>query len=246
MTFDDTPFALRAKWEADKAGRTRVDDDPPLSKREFEDALRARPDELETYLVYADWLADHGDEWGQLITVQHALETLPRFGAQARRDELSRRETLLRFSLSRRLWGSLGEQVYSAEQQRYLCDLIDADWRCGFVHAARIVNDDQHVFRALVLGLADAPIAIVLRSLTLVARAAWPPQALRALGERDWPTLEWLRVDAEHDPDELYPVLARAPRLAEVEVNGVSIDLQADPYPQLCAAAVRRYTNTDE
>lgn len=231
MTFDDTPAALRAKWEADKARRASsiepVDDDPPLGPRDLEAALRAHPDELDTFLVLADFLGEHGDEWGQLITVQHALETLPRFGFDARRDELSRRETLLRFHLSRRLWGSLGELVYNTATQRYFCDLVDVDWRRGFLHTARI-REPHELAVTLVRGLASAPAAIILRALDLDTPIE-PPHA-RALAEA------------------LLQLRAHAPRL-ELVVNGAPIALDGDAEAvraRLCDIVEPRYDGVDE
>jgi uncharacterized protein (TIGR02996 family) len=45
----------------------------------LEEAIRARLDDPEPFLVYADWLAQAGDPRGELIVVQHALgdEALP-------------------------------------------------------------------------------------------------------------------------------------------------------------------------
>jgi uncharacterized protein (TIGR02996 family) len=228
VTFDDTPAALRAKWEANKAGRaSSIERDDELGEHDLEAALRAHPDELDTYLVYADWLADRGDEWGQLITVQHALETLPRFGAGDRRDELSRRETLLRFQLSGRLWGPIGEQVYDTSTQRYYCDLIDAGWRWGFLHTARIARTD--VLNDLLAGLAEAPVAIVLRRLSI--HTVIDTRRARALAAA------LLRV-REHAP------------WLELDVNDggpIALDGDVDAVrAQLCARAEPRYDDIDE
>ena len=40
---------------------------------ELEAAIAAAPDEVEPYLVYADWLQSRGDPRGELITLQHAM-----------------------------------------------------------------------------------------------------------------------------------------------------------------------------
>ncbi len=87
-------------------------------------AILANPDELDTYRIYGDWLAEHGDVWGNIIAVQHALATLPRFGVTARRDELEREETLLMYEHRARLWGPLASEIYDAGRQRALCDMI--------------------------------------------------------------------------------------------------------------------------
>ena len=42
---------------------------------ELEAAIRATPDAVEPYLVYADWLQSRGDPRGELITLQHAMRS---------------------------------------------------------------------------------------------------------------------------------------------------------------------------
>ncbi|MFT3696082.1 MAG: hypothetical protein QM831_23290 [Kofleriaceae bacterium] len=114
----------------------------------FLEGILANPDDLETYRVYGDWLAQQGDVWGNVIAIQHALATLPRFGVTQRRDELEREETLLLYEHRERLWGALATEIFDEGTQRALCDMIDATWRCGFVRSIRITNRDV-VMRSL-------------------------------------------------------------------------------------------------
>lgn len=222
--------SLRAKWEADRIcsrlaaqGFVRAHGDAAaIGKADLEDALRASPDDLDTYLVYADWLSERGDDWGQLIAIQHALLTLPRFGESARRDELSRSETALRFRLGARLWGALGETVYDEQTQRYLCDLVDATWHCGFVRTARIRNVGADVFADLVRGLNELAIGLVLRELTLLD-AEWADGTIEAFAGRPWPSLERLSITGDaFDARRLVAVLRNAPRLASLDVWGTT------------------------
>ena len=218
--------AVRAKWEADRfcahlaaQGFTRTSDDvPALGKAELEEALRADPDDPETYLVYADWLSEHGDDWGQLIAIQHAQKMLPRFSETARRDELARMETMLRFRLGGRLWGRLGETVFNESTQTYWCDLIDATWDCGFLRSVYIRNVDSDVLVELIDVLHALPIASVLREIGLSDAS---DDAIDAFAKRKWPLLRRLYITGEFEVRRLLPVFASTPQLASLYVRGV-------------------------
>lgn len=195
-----------AKWDFDRTCRDLIADGyvhasgddgiVSVSQRELVAALAAAPDELDTYLVYADWLSERGDPWGQLIAVQHALATLRRPAPADRRDELERAETMLRFQHSARLWGALGETIVNEEMQRYACDLIDATWHCGFVRAAAIRDPSPELTATLVRALASLEIATLLRSLALV-RLDVRDRAIETLAEHTWPMLEQLEISGE-------------------------------------------------
>lgn len=230
--------ALRAKWEADRfctrlaaQGFARVAGGAaPLGQTELEAALRANPDDADVYLVYADWLSDRGDDWGQLIAIQHALATLPRVGAAGRHDELSREETLLRFRLAGRLWGTLGETVYDESTQRYWCDLIDATWERGFLRGVQIRRLEADAFLRVVAGLHGLPIAAVLREIVLFDEA-WPNASIDAFAARRWSALRRLEIGGRFDLQRLLPVLATSPLdtlvLESVELTTADIDALA-------------------
>ena len=232
--------ALRAKWEADRfcahlaaQGFTRaVDEIPPLGKAELEDALRADPEDPETYLVYADWLSERGDDWGQLIAIQHAQRTLPRGGEALRRDELARMETMLRFRLGARLWGRLGETVFDEPTQKYWCDLIDATWDCGFLRAVQIRYVDADVFVELIDGLHALPIASVLREIVLVDDD-WVPEAIDAFASRKWPQLRRLVVAGRFEVRRLLPALAHTPELTSLTLQAGLFDGAIDELAKL-------------
>ena len=74
--------AAAARWERDREVASAlargyrplsVAPEVELSDDELDAALRARPDDRETFLVYADWLQARGDPRGALIAAQHAL-----------------------------------------------------------------------------------------------------------------------------------------------------------------------------
>ncbi len=89
---------------------------------DLERAIVERPDDLEAYLVYADWLIEHADPRGELVTAQAATE---RGGADERRAAIG---------------------VFARHRDYFLGrlgDLLRADafdWRRGFIHHARIAN----------------------------------------------------------------------------------------------------------
>ena len=225
--------ALRAKWEADKL-RTREGAQsatlPAFGQTDLEAALRANPDDRDIYLVYADWLSEQGDDWGQLIVVQDQIETLPRFGSSERRAELTRSETLLLFRLSARLWGVLGETVFSESTQKYLSDLVDATWKRGFLHTVRLRNVDADTFRTIVSTLPELPIARILRVLTF-EDIAWEDEMLDLVVAQRWPMLERLEIFGGDDFDaaRLAPLFTRLPQARHLILWGVrNADVLAD------------------
>lgn len=71
-----------------KKGYRRVDGPPaPARDAKLEAAMFARPDDASAALVYADWLQSEGNPWGELITVQHALEAQPKDKALKAREK---------------------------------------------------------------------------------------------------------------------------------------------------------------
>lgn len=216
---------LRAKWEADKLcsrlgarGFVRADgDDAAIGQADLEAALAANPDDRDAYLVYADWLCERGDDWGQLIAVQHAMEMLPRFGSTERRHELARTEAELMFRLGTRLWGSLGETVYDEATQRYVSDLVDATWQCGFLRAVRLTSMHHSRFRTIAEVMHGLPIARLLRELVLVDDE-WFPDTLERVAQRRWPLLQSIDITSgttRLDAARVAPILANLPALTK-------------------------------
>src|SRR5262245_46155602 len=131
----------------------------------LETALVEHPDDLATYMAYADHLAEQGDPRGEFIQVQLALEdaSLP----AAQRKKLQAREKRL-LQTHQRAWlgplaptlldgdpTGLSEDYYAAEQQ------VDYRWRRGFLDALHV----YFLTRRLAQRLADCPAALLLREL---------------------------------------------------------------------------------
>jgi uncharacterized protein (TIGR02996 family) len=101
-----------------------------VTRTEYERALRADPEDVPTYLAYAEWLTAQGDPRGELIALQHAGE----------RDERAAKAAAAFLELYHEAFlGPLAELVKTH-------DFRDEDafaWRNGFIRAARLsVNDD--------------------------------------------------------------------------------------------------------
>jgi uncharacterized protein (TIGR02996 family) len=232
----DPDSPIRAKWDADRQcrqlvaeGWVRVAGDAELaSQPELIAALRANRDDRDTYAIFADWLCEHGDPWGQLMAVQVALAALPRFGVTPRRNELEREEVKLRFMHASRLWGPIGEQIIDDATQRYASDIVEAEWRYGFVEAAQFRDTADRIEAVLPL-FAKLEIAQLLRSLAIEPKV-WRRNTADALAAQAWPELARLTVATDGygpvrraiDARWIVPALATdvTPRLTHLEVHG--------------------------
>jgi len=90
--------------------------EPTPRNLELEAAIRAHRDDPATYDVYADWLEDHGNPFGELIHLQRALEESADPEKQARMAEL------------RRAYGAGNPDAFTVE------------WRWGFWRRLRVDN----------------------------------------------------------------------------------------------------------
>ena len=200
----------RAELDSGDAGDTGE-----LSSAMFMAALRDDPEDLATHLVYADWLSDRGDPWGELIALQCAREQLPRVGARARRDELDRREVVHMFEHASALWGRLGETVVDENCQSYAFDLVEATWRRGFVRAARISQTrDPELLEQVLEALASLDILALLERLEFT-QPSYSSATLERLAAGPWPQLARLELgrpprDFNEPPPEPPPFSAAA------------------------------------
>ncbi|MFV8751979.1 ribosomal protein L7/L12 [Nannocystaceae bacterium ST9] len=185
-----------------------------VSAREprLEQRLRSDPDELETRLIYGDWLQARGDPRGQLIALSHALER----AAPDAREPLRVRVEEFKLAHAGHLFGPL----------RHVARDLDLRWRCGMIDAAfvgplawsRLAGGSGEVLAALLrlpvaacmtklaigsslLGRSDlestlvaSPVIANLRELELgdVVRGPSPRHVAPLLG-RLWPHLRELR-----------------------------------------------------
>jgi uncharacterized protein (TIGR02996 family) len=233
---------IKAKWDADREckqlladGWTQVEvsedaDELGLTKSELLAAIAENPDDLDAYPILADWLIERGDSWGNLIAIQHGLATLPRFGAGAKRDELAREEARLMFMASQRLWGPLGGTIVDEATQRYASDVLDCDWRCGFIRTARSRASAAHV-ELVLRDFAGLEIAQFL-NLLVIESLGWSRTFGDALAAHAWPSLRELdlrtptnveqgdRLDARAVVPMLDPSLT--PQLTKLAVSGTS------------------------
>lgn len=95
-----------------------------LSERDFglEATLREQPEDVESHLIYGDWLQARGDARGQLIALQHAITQ----AAESERPQLLAREREFRAEHLGHLFGPL----------RSLAERLVQRWSLGFIDAA--------------------------------------------------------------------------------------------------------------
>jgi uncharacterized protein (TIGR02996 family) len=136
-------------FESDDDKATSATDDG--EGRELAAAIVEKPDEVDAYLVYGDWLATRGDPLGELVAVQARLADEPRDRAlRAKQAEL--------FEKHARAWlGPLADE-----------EGFDGRWRWGFLEAVELGVDEPCSMEApLALdALLRAPTARFLRELT--------------------------------------------------------------------------------
>jgi uncharacterized protein (TIGR02996 family) len=113
----------------------------------FEARIEARPDALEGYQVYADWLLEQGDPWGELIALQVAKETTAA-------DRLLERQT-------QQLFGPLTFAVRFRD--------LTVTWRDGFIRSAQVLErpDSNEPAAGVVSELLRSRLSRFLRELRL-------------------------------------------------------------------------------
>src|SRR5690349_3389263 len=148
----------------------------------LEARLRERPDDVETHLIYGDWLQARGDPRGELVMLQHACE---RATDHAARTELSAREREFRSRHVEHLFGPLRE----------LADALVVRWSLGFIDAAFVgvaigLRPDYGPMKVL-HDLLRLPIAARMTSLGIATRLLRHPKLEAMLLESE--VVGWLR-----------------------------------------------------
>jgi uncharacterized protein (TIGR02996 family) len=143
----------------------------------LEAAIASAPEVVGGYLVYADWLQQHGEPRGELIVVQHALASAPWDAA------LREREAALFAEHRERLLGPLALAV-----------CVRVDWHCGFVRALDLGGALAAGGHELLEALFVHP---SLQFLHRFAGEAGGGTLLAPLADRAPPTLRWLELSGD-------------------------------------------------
>jgi uncharacterized protein (TIGR02996 family) len=204
----------------------------------MERALLERPDDVDAYLVYGDWLEAQGDARGELIAVQAARHKTPGDAT------LREREAALMKQPGRAWLGDLGQHK-----------ALQLAWRYGFVDElimsqGRRSRDDKSDGGELLERLLAAPVGRLLRKLhvklwlssdyagIIAALAQARPPALRDLFIADFvfpdeAEMSWTSLG---DVAALWPAL---PRLEKVILQAGSFELGTIAAPMLRHFEVR-------
>jgi uncharacterized protein (TIGR02996 family) len=132
---------------------------------ELLDAIVAAPDDVDHYLVYADWLQSQGDPRGELIALQHASDTGDDPEVRRRADAVFRRHRDV----------FLGTELAAAvdharDRHGSYRQGLELGWRRGFIARAwlgRMPNAEMREARTVLDALLAHPSARVLRELVL-------------------------------------------------------------------------------
>jgi uncharacterized protein (TIGR02996 family) len=201
----------------------------------LEAAILKDPDNVEGYLIYADWLQTQGDPRGELMAVQAALLKTPDDA------KLKLREKELIALHSEALLGDLSEE-----------EDFHPTWKLGGLHAVTISDPEEEYIELesdaaaeMVTKLCKLPAARLLRELTvgvLNDEDGQPSHApiLSALAEAKVPAaLRALRLSCGGyqiswtSLGDLGPIYAKVPRLEELSIKIGSMDLGAIDLPEL-------------
>ncbi|MGE0549922.1 MAG: TIGR02996 domain-containing protein [Kofleriaceae bacterium] len=210
---------------------------PKAIHLELEAEIRAQPDELGPYLVYADWLMSRGDPRGELITLQHRCSQDP--------DDKRLHAAEAAFLDTHRNYlypPALDELLRLPRTRGDAQTHCEATWRLGFLDRIRIargkptrVRTKELDVEGLVRELVGHPSAAFLRSIVfgqlgtaeqtnyihaVSALVTHPLPALRELTLGDFrATLALERTRAGN----LSPVLSAAPMLERLTVRAGSL-----------------------
>lgn len=213
------------------------------SNPELEHAILARPDDVDAYLVYGDWLQSQGDTRGELIAVQAALLKSPTS------KELHKTEEALLKKHARAWLGALAAQK-----------ALKPTWRLGFVDELHMEynyyeEDEQDLDAGELLGqLLAAPAGRLLRKLhvglwsndegqgdyssIVEALAETRPPALRELFLADFSYPDDMEMSWT-DLGDVEPLWSALPRLEKVTLQAGAMELGKIDAPALTQFEVR-------
>ncbi len=176
------------------------------------DAIVARPDAPDGYLVAADWLSSHGDAWGELINTQcrleHEMDPTAFLARRRRADSL--------------IEAHAATWVGAAEAK--------VDWRWGFVE--RLALPETPLLDAVL----RSDVGSLARALALWGGPEALADALRKILRAKLPRLEALALTGRGQ------VRAPLPPLRRLESAGLALDwnsVSAAPLTQLFLSDLR-------
>jgi uncharacterized protein (TIGR02996 family) len=196
----------------------------PVRNRELEQAICDHWDDDAAWSVYADWLLARGDPYGELLSIELALETATN---RAKRGQLEQ----ARLQLCQRHIETFGQWFAAGETRIEIEPGVRVRTRRGFIteasfaQVARRYNRPQPVdLRRAIENVMLSPGARVLRkveaggaaghSILEIVGSLEQRASLRALSFRDRDaTLEWVTV------------LAIVPELCELQVEATELEL---------------------
>jgi uncharacterized protein (TIGR02996 family) len=192
-------------------------------------------DSREAWQVYADWLQQQGDPYGERIALDLQLSEVEGDAKAKLEEQIAKLDAAHRQS-----WMGSELAMYSAQPS--YDEVVSLRWERGFIVAATI-DDPEHArwfggtATTVLKALFDAPCSRFLRSLHLHPKApgvhpltSTPLEALREVVVVD-PDGYW---DLAHlDIGPLGPWLSLAPRLERLEATGCGIVIETLDHPRL-------------
>jgi uncharacterized protein (TIGR02996 family) len=220
---------------------------PPTSRDAgLEKLIAKRPDDPDSYLVYADWLSGKGDARGELINVQHALSVLSDADKKgARGKELAKRANAI-----------------IAKSDGFLPDvppkMVHVTWRWGFLESVHFNNNDDWMKNDVdVVGIAKrvfaTPVAFALSELRIgVMRWDYSskdvPAILKAAAESPaGPQIRRIQIGAfgsydvdcaMYNPGKLEALAKLFPGLESLKLHGSEFSLATFELPNLKTLAI--------
>jgi uncharacterized protein (TIGR02996 family) len=229
------------RWFARAEPVTEVDDPPPPPPRRRDPTLEAEiehaPDAIEPYLVYADWLQQHGDPRGELISLHARLAPTRVVEAPDRAAQTATGDGAWYAFPGGELADAAAALIdrWPSQFRGPLDDRDRVDWHCGFWRRLRFAcaAGDESAFAIRLLRVLAHDSARFLRELSIgttygLAVASILPETLPAtlralhLGDFVFPDeseLSWTSVG------DVTPLYDSAPDLERLVLQGAEIVL---------------------
>jgi uncharacterized protein (TIGR02996 family) len=231
--------------EKTRKGYVRVGGAEPSAGQALEEAILEAPDNVDAYLVHADWLQSQGDPRGELIMLHHAAAQAQGARALELKEQAAQLIAQHPSLLSEELARAMTQEGRSKAQE------LSVQWHLGYIRAARLARlewESQFDMAATVKALLSHPSARFLRELTLgiarfesgssyddVVRAiveVGGSRSLRSLfiGDFLYPSESEISWTLVGDVEPLYAVL---PRLNSLRLRGGGVSLGKIRLPEL-------------